>query len=151
MTLKLRRATVEDFPFAKAVHHSSYREWVVDQFGAWDEGLQDRYFQESWDRWPYDIIEIDGRPVGFSAVEHAHDATHLREFALHGEFQGRGIGAAYLGSLVNEFHRPQKPVRLRVFKANQRAIALYRRIGFAETGTTDLQVLFEWPNHVGLP
>src|SRR4051794_4542203 len=107
MPFKLRPATENDFAFARAVHHSSYREWVVDQFGAWDEALQDRFFQESWDKWRYDIIEMDGHPVGYSAVEHADDATHLREFALHGEFQGRGIGAAFLRSLVKECHRPQ--------------------------------------------
>ena len=148
MNLKSRRATEEDFAFARAVHHSSYREWVVDQFGAWDEDFQNRFFRESWDRWPYEIIEVDNHPVGFCAVEHAHDATHVREFALHPEFQSRGIGAAYLRSLVHEFHSPQKPVRLRAFKANQDAIAFYKRIGFVQTGATDLQLLFEWQNRL---
>src|SRR4051812_19237839 len=129
MDIRLRRATEEDFAFARAVHHSSYRDWVVEQFGAWDESLQDRFFRESWDRWAYDIIEIDNCPVGFCAVEHADDATHLREFALHPKFQGKGIGAAWLRSLVREFHRPEKPIRLRAFKANHDAISFYKHIG----------------------
>jgi len=75
MNFKLRPATDNDFAFARAVHHSAYREWIVDQFGVWDEDVQDRFFREGWERWPYRNIEIDGRPVGYSAVEHAHDAT----------------------------------------------------------------------------
>src|SRR5215212_4472750 len=109
MNLTLRRAMEEDFAFAKAVHHWAYRRWVVEQFGPWDEAVQDRFFRESWDRWPYEIIEVDGGPSGYCAVEQAVEATHVREFAIHPELQGQGIGRTLLRSLVREFHRQEKP------------------------------------------
>lgn len=144
MKLSLRPATEEDFDYCREVHHAAYRPWVVAQFGKWEEEEQDRFFRESWQRWPYEIIEVDASPCGYYAVEKTVEATHIREFALHPNYQGRGIGAAFLRSFVARFHFADRPVRLRAFKANQEAISFYRHIGFTETGSTDTQLLFEW-------
>ena len=145
MRLSRHPATRHDFEFARTVHHEAYRSWVVAQFGPWDEAAQDRFFKECWERQPHEIIEADGRACGYCSIEKTDEATHLREFAIDRRFRGRGIGGQFLRSLVSEFGLRGKPFRLRVFEANTRAIAFYRRIGFVETGATEKQLLFEWP------
>lgn len=49
---------------------------------------------------------------------------------------GRGIGATAIELAIAEFRRahPRLPIVLRVRRSNARAIACYRRVGFAVTG-----------------
>ncbi len=46
MLLERRPATSRDTEFARLSHHEAYRDVVSRQFGAWDETLQDRLFEE---------------------------------------------------------------------------------------------------------
>ena len=46
MILGRRTATSSDTEFARTTHHEAYRAVVSRQFGAWDETLQDRLFEE---------------------------------------------------------------------------------------------------------
>lgn len=46
--------------------------------------------------------------------------------------------------IVEEARSLGFPVRLRVMKANPRALAFYRRLGFAEVGRTNEHVQMEW-------
>lgn len=48
MILERRPATSSDTEFARTTHHAAYRDVVSRQFGAWDEALQDRLFEEKW-------------------------------------------------------------------------------------------------------
>lgn len=145
MEITLRAASKDDYEFARGIHHSAYRDWTIAQFGSWDLELQDRFFAESWDRWNYQIIRGDGTDCGYCAVESNAKEVHLREFAIRPERQGKGVGTAYLRMLIRDVQNAGKPLRLRAFRANKRAIALYKQLGFLQTGQTDLQYLFEWP------
>ena len=85
------------------------------------------------------VIAEDGRDVGTVWIElpsSASEAT-LGIFLGDPEDQGRGVGAAAIELAVAEFRRAhaQAPVVLRVRRANARAIACYRRAGFAVTGS----------------
>ena len=145
MKIACRPAQEGDFEIARRIHHTAYRSWVIDQFGPWNDETQDRFFRESWEQWPYEMIEIDGIPCGYIAFEDAEDATHIREFAIQEECQGRGIGTGQLRRLIDRSEIHQKPLKLRAFKKNASAQKLYRRLGFIETGETELQIEFEWP------
>ena len=144
MEVTTRLANQEDLEFARGVHHEAYREWVVEQFGPWNEELQNRIFAESWGRLAHEVIVADGQDCGYAAVEVAADAVHLREFAISAEFRGRGIGASFLRQVNDRARAAGLPFRLRAFKANRRAIALYERAGFVHTGATEDQLIFEW-------
>ena len=143
MNVTRRAATASDTPFAREAHHGAYREPVLRQFGQWDETRQDQLFAGDWADAVFEIIELDGTPCGYACIEEREDDFHVREIVIHPDFQGRGIGTAVLRETQQRARAKGVPVRLGTFLTN-RAAGLYRRLGFQETGRTDIHVLMEW-------
>ena len=74
-------------------------------------------------------VWIELLPAGFEAV--------LGVFLGDASCFGRGIGTAAIDLAIAEFRRAHRhlPIVLRVRRSNARAIACYRRVGFAVTGS----------------
>ena len=87
----------------------------------------DLLFEPRGEAW---VAEADGVAAGFSYV----DGEWLDELWVRKPFQGRGIGSAlvrHAETLIREAGNAR--ARLSVLQANARAIALYRRLGWAES------------------
>ena len=95
MPLTTHPADEADAAFAREAHHGAYRDVVTRQFGAWDEQVQDGFFDRSWDDHDHEIILRDDVPCGYTSVECGDDHIHVREFVIHPAFQGQGIGTAF--------------------------------------------------------
>lgn len=97
-----------------------------------------RYFQpENTDRWF--VIEVRGEPVGAIALYGvAADGTEAEwgRFVIAPEHRGRGWGRRSLELLI-EYARSigMRRLRCEVLAGNATAAGLYRRLGFAETGS----------------
>ena len=86
------------------------------------------------------VAEHDGAPVGhamldplpYAAVRHV---VHLTLVA-HAGWQGRGVGRALLEQLIEwaQSAPAVEKIELNVRASNAAAIALYRKVGFAEIG-----------------
>ena len=76
---------------------------------------------------------------------------HVREIVIAPAFQDRGIGTALLRTTLERAAEQGAPVRLRTNRANYRAAALYRRLGFQNVGRTPTHLLFEWRGWVPGP
>lgn len=76
----------------------------------------------------YTVIYADGKKAGYYHFYKNEDAEfEIDDLYIFSEFQGKGIGSIVIRrccSLVNE------PIMLYVFIKNQRAISLYRKLGF---------------------
>jgi GNAT superfamily N-acetyltransferase len=57
--------------------------------------------------------------------------------------QGQGIGTQLLEDVFERASARGVPVRLRTQRLN-RAVNLYTRLGFRESGRTDSHILMEW-------
>lgn len=150
MRLTRRPARASDTNFARDVHHQAYRDVVERQFGRWNEAAQDRLFAADWEPAAFEIVEWEGTACGYLRVEDRADDIHVREIVLRPDFQGRGIGSALLREAIERARARGVPVRLGTFHQN-RALALYRRLGFRETGRTANHVLLEWRPSTGEP
>jgi len=143
MELTRRPATADDTELARRVHHEAYREVVKRQFGPWDEARQDRFFADNWARNAFEIVLYDGVPCGYVRVEERADDIVVSELVIRPEFQGRGIGSAILRETIERARARGVPVHLGTHLQN-RAVGLYRRLGFRETGRTATHILMEW-------
>lgn len=143
MNITTRLALASDTEFARAVHHQAYREVAERQFGPWDERAQDGFFAADWASGQFEVMACDDVPCGYVCVEQQEDCVFVRELVLLPRFQGRGIGSEVLRGVTERARRSGVPVRLGTCHMN-RAADLYRRLGFRETGRTDLHVLMEW-------
>ncbi len=147
MPFTTRPAVAADAAFAREAHHGAYRDVVIRQFGAWDEEMQDAYFERSWEGQDREIILRDGVPCGYAGVEFKGDYVHVRELVIHPAYQGQGIGTAFLRGVCAQAAARGVPVKLGVFHQN-RAVAFYQRLGFQEFDRTETHILMEWPSKI---
>lgn len=130
--LTRRPATEEDTEFARLAHHLAYRDVVERQFGSWDDAAQDAFFYRDWSAGGFEILELNGEPCGYVAVDDRSDDVVVREVVILPSHQSRGLGSQVLRETIEHAHGRGVPVRLGALRAN-RAVGLYRRMGFQET------------------
>lgn len=69
------------------------------------------------------VVAVDGAPAGLIAV----NATHITQFAVAPEFQGKGLGSALLAQILKT---RSSDLKLFTFQANALARRFYERRGF---------------------
>jgi ribosomal protein S18 acetylase RimI-like enzyme len=139
----LRPCTAADEAFARRVHREAYFDVVTRQFGEWDDERQRGFFEAKWDPALYRAIVVEGADVGVTRYRFEPDHLDLDEIQLLPAAQGAGVGSALIRDLQAEAQHRGLPVRLQVLKQN-RARALYERLGFARTGETEHHYQMEW-------
>jgi len=93
-------------------------------------------------------ILLDVTPIGYYRIEHSArtltglvddaDALGLRSFQLDASWQGRGLAMRAMEALLSDLaqrHPQARRLLLTVNCDNAAALALYRRAGFADSGT----------------
>ena len=137
--IALRAATEADREFLRSLHHACYRRWVEPIWG-WDEGDQDRRFDETFSiagRW---VVQLAGDPIGTLKTRRQDQWLVVDDIEVDPGHQGRGIGTRLLRGVLAEAERAHVPVRLRVLRTNP-ARRLYDRLGFVAEGETATHVL----------
>lgn len=84
------------------------------------------------------LVADDGSRIGgmaFASADEEGSNVSLHQFYVHPDFHRRGIGLMLFAEIESCFPEA-KLMRLEVEEANQRAIAFYRRVGFAPAGRT---------------
>lgn len=114
-----------------------------DLEAVWD--IEQRAYVYPWSRGifidclrvPYqcDVLEQDGRVVGYTIVSMAADEAHLLNLCLDPEAQGQGLGRCMLEHVLEAAEEKKaRVVYLEVRPSNKRAIELYLRYGFRRIG-----------------
>ncbi|MDQ0956214.1 ribosomal protein S18 acetylase RimI-like enzyme [Streptomyces sp. B4I13] len=95
----------------------------------WDEQIQRGFHARAFtaDRWQ--IITTDGTDAGMLHIEHRLTDVYLARIEIHPDHQGRGIGSQLIRSLLHQARQQGRDLTLDVLVVNQRAQALYRRLG----------------------
>lgn len=92
----------------------------------------------------FDIIELDGRPIGRIVVDRPGDMIHIVDQAVVPAMRNRGIGTAMICALMDEAAQAGLPVRLKVASSNGPSMRLYLRLGFVPVETAPLYIDMEW-------
>ena len=94
------------------------------------------------------VISLDGRPIGRVIVARSTEEIRLVDISLLPGERNLGVGTAVIEGILDEAGRAGRPVRLQVLSSN-RALGLYRRLGFAEAGRSGAHLLLEWRQDAG--
>ena len=91
----------------------------------------------------FDLIELDGAPIGRLYVDEREDAIHVIDIALLPEYQGRGIGGGYLQWMIDRAIASQRKVTIYV-ESNNPAMNLYKRLGFKRIKDEGVYWFMQW-------
>ncbi|QPP09208.1 GNAT family N-acetyltransferase [Streptomyces bathyalis] len=124
----LRLVTTADEERCFELHEAAMRPYV-EQIWGWDQEAQRAFHAHAFspDRWQ--IVTCDGQDAGMLHVEHRPAEIYLSRIELHPDHQGRGIGSRLIRTLLDQARREGKDLTLDVLAINQRARALYLRLG----------------------
>jgi ribosomal protein S18 acetylase RimI-like enzyme len=86
-------------------------------------------FRESFEPSAIQVIEIAGRPIGFTRLVRQGDELYLAEVQISGKYRNNGIGTAIVRAAIAESERLDALLTLKVIKGNP-AESLYTRLGF---------------------
>ncbi|WNV88109.1 spermidine N1-acetyltransferase [Umezawaea sp. Da 62-37] len=139
--LRLRALERDDLPFVHQLFNDdqimSY--WFDEPFEALVElrGIYDRHIHDERER--RFIIDVDGEAAGLVELVGIVDVHRNAEFQIiiAPQFQGRGLAAAATGRALDHafavlnLHK----VYLIVDVENEKAIHVYRKVGFQDEGT----------------
>ena len=84
------------------------------------------------------VFECDGQPAGYGQLSFTYSGEAgglcvlLEEIYVRPAFQGRGLGTEYLQFVKEEYGKKAARFRLEACPNNQKAIQLYKKIGFSE-------------------
>jgi ribosomal protein S18 acetylase RimI-like enzyme len=120
-------------------------DWSADQKAAFVRmqfEAQDAYYREHYHPATFDVVEVDGEPVGRLYVARWEDEIRIIDVALLPEHRGRGIGTSLIRALLDEAAASGKRLSIHVETHNP-ARRLYERLGFAEVADRGLYVLME--------
>ena len=81
----------------------------------------------------YQNIVVDGAVVGCVLLVQKEDDMLLDEIYLEEKFRGAGIGTDIIKNVVKD----NNVVNLWVYKQNERAISLYKKLGFVVVDETE--------------
>ncbi len=81
------------------------------------------------------VAEVDGGVAGFAVAQIVQGTAELETICVEGLAQGKGLGRELLGELmIAAKARDAEEMTLEVRASNERAVALYKGMGFRERG-----------------
>ena len=120
-------------------------DWSADQKAAFVRmqfEAQDAYYREHYDPATFDVIDLDGEPVGRLYVARWDDEIRIIDVTLLPEHRGLGIGTTLIRGLLDEAAATGKRLSIHV-ESNNPARRLYERLGFEEVAEHGLYRLME--------
>lgn len=101
----------------------------LSRLGRYDEQRVRQRLRDEFVAKHTSVLEVAGAFAGCIALRPADDGHWLEHFYLDPELQGRGIGSAVLGELLEQCDRERLTVRVNVLQGSP-ARRLYERHGF---------------------
>lgn len=106
--------------------------------------MQRREYDARFPAAEYDVILLDGQPVGRLWIGRGEEEIRLLDIALWPAMQNKGIGGALLRRLIAEAHETGKKLRHMVFMLNTDARRFYERLGFRAFEDVGAYAHMEW-------
>ena len=129
--IALRPATAADSEFCFELHKAAMGEYVTAIWG-WDEQRQRDHHARGFAPGHWQIITADGTDAGILIVDYRPAEIYLSRIEIHPDYQGRGIGTRLISGLIDEAAQRGQDLVLDVLTVNNRAQALYQRLGMQE-------------------
>ncbi|MFC5490936.1 GNAT family N-acetyltransferase [Dokdonella soli] len=152
MATALRPTRPEDLGFLQEVYAGTRADelartpWSAEQkqaFVRMQFDAQHTYYRQQFADAAYEVILLDGVPVGRLYTDRRADEIRILDIALLPEYRNCGIGSRYLRDIQEEAQQAGRAVRIHVEMFNP-ARRLYDRMGFRPVQEDGVYLLMEW-------
>jgi ribosomal protein S18 acetylase RimI-like enzyme len=134
--IHLRTMTLDDLPRVVEVDSAAFEPLWRNSVGA----LSKAYSQASY----ASVAEDDSGMIGYQLSTGSLQGAHLARLAVRPEMQGRGLGAALVGDLIERIqNQGGTRVTVNTQADNTVSLALYHKLGFRRTGEQYPVYIFE--------
>jgi ribosomal protein S18 acetylase RimI-like enzyme len=140
--LSLRPARQEDYDFATRLYLDSTKP-LLTALGMWDEGRVVKRFRQAFKIDQVQVIRLDDADIGWMQISETADRLHLHQLHIIPQFHNQGIGTRLIQALLDRARSMGRPVGLNVIRGN-RALSLYRRLGFRVVGGDAERLHMRW-------
>lgn len=103
---------------------------------------QSSHYRQYYPEASFDVIELEGRPIGRLYVARWDDEIRIVDISLVPEHRGRGIGSHLLLALMDEAAASGARASIHVERFNA-ALRLYERLGFVAVADRGVYLLME--------
>jgi len=147
--IALRAATEEDHAFLVGLYATTRDDLALlppdqrEALTSMQYRAQDLQYRQANPDARYDVVEVEGRPVGRLYVDERADDLRIIDISLLPELRGAGIGAALIRAVQDEAAASGRGVSLHVALGNP-AAALYFRLGFRLAEDLGVHRRLEW-------
>lgn len=104
---------------------------------------QHQHYQEYFPKTQFDLILLNGQPIGRLYLDRRNDEFRIVDIALLTRYRGRGLGGKIMSDILKEAGAVALPVRIHV-EQNNPALHLYHRLGFQKIEDKGIYCLMEW-------
>lgn len=140
--ISLRPARSRDYDFAATLYLESTRP-LLTALGLWHEGRIVARFRQAFHIEQTRVIRLDGADIGWMQVSESPERIHLHQLHIVPQFRNRGIGTSMIRAILDRARRQGRPAFLNVIRGN-RALSLYRRLGFRVVGGDVEKLHMRW-------
>jgi ribosomal protein S18 acetylase RimI-like enzyme len=130
-SIELRPATPADSEFCYRLHKAAMGDYITAIWG-WDEEVQRGFHARAFNPGRWQIITASGADIGMIDVDRRPGEIYLARIEAHPAYQGHGIGSRFIRALIDEAMQKGLALVFDVLTVNDRAQALYRRLGMTE-------------------
>jgi ribosomal protein S18 acetylase RimI-like enzyme len=148
----LRPVAAADEAFLLRVYASTRRDELA--VTGWDDNTKEAflaqqfraqhdYYLATYEGASYDVILVDDEPAGRLYVARWPEEIRVMDISLLPEYRGGGVGEYLMRKFMAEGAEHDQRVTIHVERQN-RAVTLYRRLGFEPVEERGVYVLMEW-------
>jgi ribosomal protein S18 acetylase RimI-like enzyme len=137
--IQLREASNSHLELTFEIKKQSIKPYVEELWG-WDEQLQRQLHIKSFNPADISLIDYKGQTIGFTVIKETDEAIFVHNILIMSKFQNLGIGKQLMNDVITKSTSVQKPIRLQVFKINEKALRFYKTSGFEECGETEFHL-----------
>ena len=126
---KIRTATHNDFEVSYNIKKDALQSYIDKTWG-WNEEFQKKYHEKHFDTKNLQIVEVQNKPVGCLEILDNKDHLLISGLYIMQKYQSKKIGSSIINNIIKDSNTKRKTIKLQVLKANERAMQLYKSLGF---------------------
>jgi len=124
----LKPASEKDFDLVFGIKKNALGGYITQIWG-WEEDFQQKMQVEEFHSENISLIEVNDEIVGTIGINETDDSIIISRLYILDKYQSNGIGSRIIKDIIEEY-KNKKEIKLSVLIVNERAKALYERLGF---------------------